>query len=67
MSPSQIGMLNYANEQTVIDSKEIKGRWKHYSEIQYSRDINIQDTLEDISYLQEPLVVKDEFRSALQS
>lgn len=59
MFPSQIGMLKDANEQTVIDSKEIKERLKDYTEIQYSRDINIQDILENISYLQEPLVLKD--------
>lgn len=65
MFPSQIDMIKDVNEQTVIDSKEIKGRGKDYSEIQYSRDINIQDTLEGISYLQDSLVLKDDLRSAV--
>lgn len=40
---------------------------KVYTKTLYSRDINIQDTLEDIPYIQEPLVLEDEVRSALQS
>lgn len=38
-----------------------------YIEILYSRDVNIQDNLKDIPYLQESLELEDEVRSALLS
>lgn len=39
-----------ANEQVGNDFKNIKEKWKEYIEILCIRDINIQDTLEDILY-----------------
>lgn len=51
-------------DQTVTDSK-IKERWKEYTEILYWRDVNIQDTLESIPYLQESLVLENEVKLVL--
>lgn len=55
-------MLKDANKQTASNSKKIK----HKQEILYSRDVNIQDTLEDAPYLQEPLMVEDEVTLVFQ-
>lgn len=48
-------------------SKEIKGKWREHTETLYSCDVNIQDILEDVPYLQKCLVQEDEVRSALHS
>lgn len=56
-------MLKDANGKIVINSKEIKQRWTEQTENLYSRDVRIHDTIEEITYLQEPLILNFELRS----
>lgn len=42
-------MLKNANGQVIADSKKTKQRWKEYVEIINSRNVNVQDILEDIT------------------
>lgn len=39
----------------IIDSKKLKPRWKEHTEVLYKKYISIQNTFEDIGYIQEPL------------
>lgn len=62
----QIGRWMDVNRQIIIDSKKLKPRWKEHTEILFSKYISIQNTFEDIAYIQEPLVL-GEVRVTLQS
>lgn len=58
-------MLKDNNGQIVKNSKGIKGICQF--ETLYSTDVNIQDIVEDISYLQIPSLLGDEVKSVLLS
>uniref|UniRef100_A0A2D4J214 Uncharacterized protein n=1 Tax=Micrurus lemniscatus lemniscatus TaxID=129467 RepID=A0A2D4J214_MICLE len=64
---SETDMLNNVKGQRETDLKKIKRKLKEYTETLYSQSVNIQYTLENIPYLQEPLVLHSEVRSALWS
>lgn len=50
------------HEQIIIDPKKVEERQKEFIEILFSRDINIQDILEDVPQLQVLLIPKDEVK-----
>lgn len=62
MVPNSNWYTKDANGLIVIDLKDMKQGLKEHTQIQYSRDVNIPDTLENTLSL---LVLEDEVRSTL--
>ena len=64
----RIDLINDATGRLITEAAQIKRRWKEYTEDLYKKDKdNAQDTMAEVAYAQEPMIMECEVRSALRS
>ena len=64
---ARLGVVKSKDGKVFTEAREIKDRWKGYTEDLYRRDANMQDVFQEVPFSQEPIVTENEIKTAMRS